>query len=275
MVMNGDSVPDEARPALLSHRRAGAGEPLVLIHGIGSRWQVWQPILPALESQYEVIAVDLPGFGGSPPGPVDVPSFASAVAEFVGLPSFHVAGNSLGGGVALELGRRGIARSVTAFAPIGFWGPVSRRWCQAAVTSARSLGRATRSALPTLASGVPGRIALFSAFFAHPARLDAATCVADVDALIAAPGFRATCDAFADWRFGPVGALADIPVTVAWGSRDAILLPSQARRAAAALPSARHVRLRSCGHLPFSDDPAACVRLIDETMIIDKSPIGG
>ncbi|MEV4508539.1 alpha/beta hydrolase [Dactylosporangium sp. NPDC049525] len=258
----------------LSHHRSGSGDPLVLIHGIGSRWQLWQPILPLLAARFDVVALDLPGFGGSAGlsrfsggSAADVGAFADAVTDFAAeiFPSFHVAGSSLGGGVALELGRRGVARSVTAFAPIGFWGPLSRRWCQASVSGARLLGRLARPALPALAATAPGRIALFSLFFGHPARLDPAACVADVDALVAAPGFRAARAAFAGHRFGEPGRLASIPVTVAWGSRDAILPAFQARRAAVALPSARHVRLAGCGHLPFSDAPDTCASLIRTT----------
>ncbi len=50
----------------LAHHRGGSGEPLLLIHGIGSFWPVWEPVLPALEAVRDVIAVDLPGFGDSP-----------------------------------------------------------------------------------------------------------------------------------------------------------------------------------------------------------------
>jgi pimeloyl-ACP methyl ester carboxylesterase len=46
-----------------------------------------------------------------------------------------------------------------------------------------------------------------------------------------------------------------VPATIAWGSRDALLLPTQARRARERLPNARHVRLHGCGHVPMSDDP--------------------
>jgi pimeloyl-ACP methyl ester carboxylesterase len=251
----------------LSHHRSGSGEPLVLIHGIGSRWQLWQPVLPLLAAQFDVIALDLPGFGGSRGvlATSDVGAFAEAVTRFTGLSTFHVAGSSLGGGVALELGRRGVALSVTAFAPIGFWGPVSRRWCQASVSAARLLGRLARPVLPTLAASSAGRIALFGMFFGHPACLDPAVCVADVDALVAAPGFPAARAAFAAHRFREPGALAHIPVTVAWGTRDAILPAFQSRRAAAALPTAHHVRLPGCGHLPFSDNPHSCATLIHTT----------
>jgi pimeloyl-ACP methyl ester carboxylesterase len=52
--------------ASLNHYRGGEGEPLVLIHGIGSRWQMWEPVLEGLVAHRDVIALDLPGFGVSP-----------------------------------------------------------------------------------------------------------------------------------------------------------------------------------------------------------------
>ena len=51
------------------YHRSGTGPPLVLIHGIGSHWQMWQPVLSRLEPERDVIAFDLPGFGASPMPP--------------------------------------------------------------------------------------------------------------------------------------------------------------------------------------------------------------
>jgi pimeloyl-ACP methyl ester carboxylesterase len=90
-----------------------------------------------------------------------------------------------------------------------------------------------------------------------------------------APGFTAARRSFATHRFGEPGALPGIPVTIAWGERDYILPVRQARAAEAALPSARHVRLPRCGHLPFGDDPATCTELILWTAlpgVIDNLP---
>jgi pimeloyl-ACP methyl ester carboxylesterase len=238
----------------LSLHRGGHGEPLVLLHGIGSRWQVWAPILPLLQERFTVLAPTLAG--GS------VPDLADEVLRLAGDGGpFHVAGSSMGGGVALELGRRGAARSVTVFSPIGFWGPVSRRWCQVSVTAARGCARAFDPALPALSRTAGGRIALFGLFFGHPARVGPQAGVADARHLATAPGFAAARAAFAHHRFADPGALHGIPVTVGWGTRDLILPARQARRAERLLPSARHVRLPGCGHLPFADDPRACAEL--------------
>ena len=257
----------------LSHHRRGSGPPLVLVHGIGSRWQVWLPILDRLAGRYDVIALDLPGFGASaswPPGgtaPGSVPHLADLVTGFLDglrVRSPAVAGSSLGGGVALELGRRGVARSVTAFAPVGFYGPAGARWCQAVVGAARAGGTLLSPVLPPLMRTRAGRTALCGIFYARPGRLDPSECVADARSLVAAPGFTKARRELGSWRFDP-GEPVGVPVTIAWGTRDLVLPCRQAARARRLLPQARHVRLEGCGHLPFGDDPATCARLLIET----------
>src|SRR4051794_36676393 len=98
----------------LAHDRTGAGPPLLLLHGLGSCKEMWRPVVPLLAGERDVIAPDLPGFGESPRGPGTVDGLADAVVAFadeLGLDGWHVAGNSLGGGVALAVGARGRARS--------------------------------------------------------------------------------------------------------------------------------------------------------------------
>ncbi|GIE74160.1 hydrolase [Actinoplanes philippinensis] len=250
----------------LSYERRGSGPPLVLIHGLGSHRQVWTPILGDLARHHDVIAVDLPGFGASPlwapaPHAGSVAHLADQVESFLdrlGIATAGIAGSSLGGGIALELGRRGRAAAVTAFAPIGFWSGAGRRWCQSVVTAARiAAGRLDRR-LPSIMAAPAGRAAFCSLFYARPRRLDPGDAVAAARALAAAPGFDAARDAFGDlipWAYERTSH----PVTIAWGTRDAVLPFAQSRQARALLPDARHVTLTGCGHLPFADDPAACL----------------
>src|SRR5947199_9314807 len=124
----------------LAHHRAGAGEPLLLFHGTGSQWQVFGPVLPALEARRDVIVPDLPGFGDTPPWPSDAPHTPRAFAEAVGglmdelsIADAHLAGFSLGGAVPYELGLLGRARSVTAISPIGFWTAPEAAVCRASM----------------------------------------------------------------------------------------------------------------------------------------------
>jgi pimeloyl-ACP methyl ester carboxylesterase len=179
----------------VNHVRRGRGEPLVLLHGLGSRWQVWEPVLDDLTRRYEVIALDLPGFGASPPsGAATVAEFADEVAGFVaglGLERPAYGGSSLGGGIALELGSRGSARAVTVFSPVGFFGRSGAAWCRTVTGAARSAASCLSPALPALMATAAGRIALCGTFYGHPAHLGAAGCVDDARALAAAPGFGA------------------------------------------------------------------------------------
>ena len=112
----------------LAYDRSGQGEPLVLLHGQGFSRRSFDPVVPALAARRDVIAVDLPGHGGSPRQPKGAGNaprdLAVAVAELLDeleLPTVHVAGNSVGGWVALELAKLGRARTVTALAPAGLW----------------------------------------------------------------------------------------------------------------------------------------------------------
>src|SRR3954447_16996928 len=108
----------------VAFERRGEGSPLVLLHGIGHRWQAWEPVLNQLALVHDVIALDLPGFGRSralPDGtPYTVESTLSVLAELFesfGLVKPHIAGNSLGGLFALEAAERDLVSSVTALSP--------------------------------------------------------------------------------------------------------------------------------------------------------------
>lgn len=252
----------------LVYDRRGGGEPLVLIHGIGSRWQIWEPVLDVLAQRFDVITIDLPGFGASahPGGEVSVYRLTDAVEKFcsdLGIERPHVAGNSMGGGIALELGKRGAARSVTAFSPIGFWRAPGRIWAQNALRAGRAMLRFLRPALPTVLRSRAARIAMLGLIFGRPSRLDPDAALADIDGLIGAPAFEQALAAFAEYRPGDQREFHEVPVTIAWGSRDVLLTyRTQSRRARTELPSARHVTLRGCGHTPFADDPGWCAQLV-------------
>ena len=106
--------------------RGGEGPPLVLLHGFTGSWRVWDRVLPALEREHEVLAPTLPGHAGGPPlagalSQATVPDAIEAAMDAAGFETAHIAGNSLGGYVALQLAARGRAQSVVAFAPAGGW----------------------------------------------------------------------------------------------------------------------------------------------------------
>ncbi|MGQ4598099.1 alpha/beta fold hydrolase [Nocardia sp. R6R-6] len=253
------------------HHRVGAGEPLVLLHGVGARWQMWEPVVDILAASYDVIAVDLPGFGRSNPlAHTTVDSLTEALAEFLaaqGIDRPHLAGNSMGGLIALNSGARGLARSVTAFSPIGFWGTAGRVWCQQSLGKSQALARLARPTLPFVLGHAAGRILFLSLIFGKPRALDAQVALETAIGAVEATAFDEALASFSDARLHEIGALTEIPVTIAWGSRDILLTyATQSRRARRALPRAEHVTLRGSGHSPFFDDPAACAQVLAETI---------
>lgn len=260
----------------ISCDRRGSGDPIVLVHGIGSRWQVFEPILDQLAETNEVIAIDLPGFGASPsmgrvePGPRGYAAWLTGWLKRNGIRRPHLVGNSMGGGIALELGRHGVASSVTAFSPVGFWGTPGLRWTQGLITAMRSASQVAGPALGKVVEVPVGRVALLAPFFGQPAKLLPETARADMAALAGASAYRAARHDFANYRLGAdedFGALHNIPITIAWGTRDVVLLHrTQSARAREVLPFARHLDIPRAGHLPFNDDPRLCAQIVLDTI---------
>ncbi|MGW6878939.1 alpha/beta fold hydrolase [Streptomyces goshikiensis] len=259
------------RTATVAYERKGAGEPLLLLHGIGHHLQAWHPVTDVLAGQYDVIAVDLPGFGASAPLPEGVPYDLATVAPALGalcaalgVDRPHVAGNSLGGLLALEMGRTGLARSVTALSPAGFWTQGERRYAFAALRAMRAGARALpRHALERLSRSAAGRAALTSSIYAAPGRRAPEAVVAETVALRDATGFEQTLAAGGSVRF--TEDVPGLPVTIAWGVHDRLLLRRQGVRAKRTVPGARLVRLPGCGHVPMHDDPALVSRVVLDT----------
>ena len=215
-----------------------------------------------------MLAVDLPGFGDSPPLSAGVAPTVEALGDALvtwwgglGLEHPHVAGNSLGGAIVLELARRGVVASATALSPIGFWNPAERTYARLVLRASRLSARRAGPQLQRVVRTPIGRALALGGFFGKPARHDPGEAAADIAALAAAPGFEATLSAVEAYDFHD-GDDLQVPVTVGWGTRDAVLLPWQANRARAALPRARHVPLPGCGHVPMGDDPAGVAALL-------------
>lgn len=172
------SLPSPRGPkaVTVSYARVGTGEPLLLLHGIGHHRQAWDPVIPILAAERDVIAVDLPGFGASPALPEgmthDLPTVVpllGALCEALEIERPHVAGNSLGGLLALELGREKLVRSVTALSPAGFWSPVERRYAFGLLIAMRQAARRTPvPVIERLSRSAAGRTVLTSSIYARP-----------------------------------------------------------------------------------------------------------
>lgn len=245
---------------MLEHTRTGTGPPIVLIHGIGLTRESWAPVVPLLAREHEVIAVDLPGFGASAPLPhtPTVEALADAVAE-LGLDRPHVAGNSLGGGIALELGRRGWAGSVCAISPIGFAAGREGAYARATLKAIHAMATTLEPVAERAYGTAMGRTVLMSLIVARPKNVPADRAAEMNRATAKAPGWDATLPAVTNWR----PQMPACPTTIAWGERDRLLIAGrQAPRAERWLPRARHVPLRGLGHVPMYDDPEQVARAI-------------
>lgn len=255
--------------ALLNHERRGGGEPLLLIHGVGGSWRNFTPMISALAAHHDLIAIDLPGFGGSRPLPAGVEPtparIAAEVAAFldrIGIDRPFVCGHSLGGWIALELAAMDRARAVVALAPAGLWRP----GFESAFTTEplRLFAKLHRreAGLRRLARTPGGRTLLLSSNSARPREIPAADAARIVGDAAAAPGFEATLTGMRGSRFGRA-ADVDVPVTFVWGSGERILLARRARvRQHDLFPDAETVELGRCGHLIAYDRPDAATNVI-------------
>lgn len=189
-----------------------------------------------------------------------IPGLLALTGE-LGLDRPHVVGNSLGGLLALELGRAGGARSVTALSPAGFWNEPERRYAFGALRGMRLGARLLPPALNRrLSRTAAGRAALLGLIYAHPERRAPRAAVAETMAIRSAPGTLPTLRSGRDKLF--THPIEHVPVTVAWGRRDHLLMRRQRLRAQRVMPTARVFTLPDCGHVPMSDAPELVAAVI-------------
>jgi pimeloyl-ACP methyl ester carboxylesterase len=238
--------------------------PLLLIHGLGASRSVWEPVAPALAREREVIALDLPGFGAAASLPAAVEPTALALAGALrdqlaarGVERADVAGNSLGGWVGLELGRLGLARSVTCLSPAGLWrtpiGPNDSR--------TREWARRVRPLVTGALRIPPLRRRALATFAAHPERIPPAAGRELVLGWIDADGYEGANKSMREHVFDPATypPASEVPVTIAWAERDRLVGPPREECRPA---DARFLVLPDVGHVPMWDDPELVARTI-------------
>jgi pimeloyl-ACP methyl ester carboxylesterase len=257
---------------VLPHDRLGSGPPVVLLPGIAARRQGWEPVIHRISTHCEVVNVDLPGMGGAEAlaesRPPTVAAFTDVVARFlaeVGLERPHVAGNSLGGAIALELARRGLVASATAIAPIGFWSTREARYVRWKLLGLRWLALAVAPFSSKLSALRGARKLGYWMLLEHPERISPQDAQRDGTALARAHYIAYTLPHTTAYRF-EAGDHLSCPVAVLWGDRDRLLPPHQACRARRLLPQAAHLRLEDAGHLAMLDRPDRVAELILEVV---------
>lgn len=257
----------------LNHIRFGHGKPVLLVHGLGGSWRSWTPVLALLGAQREVVAIDLPGFGGSVAldRQPSIDALADAVADFLaqsGLQGVDAVGSSLGARIVLELARRGgHVGAVVALDPGGFW----QRWQAHAFfvsvwLSVRLLA-ILRPLLERVLRSRAGRALLLARLSCRPGALPPAIALEEMRGYARKPAMDPLLYQLAyrePQRGAPPGSIA-LPLVIGWGRADRICPPAQAARALALFPDARLHWFERCGHFPHWDAPEATVNLILET----------
>ncbi|HSQ00044.1 MAG TPA: alpha/beta fold hydrolase [Candidatus Dormibacteraeota bacterium] len=255
----------ETASGQLSIITAGAGEPVILIHGLGATKGSFLPTVAALAPSFRTVSLDLPGFGDSvkPVGAAyHPPFFARAVVDLMDalqIPRAHMIGNSMGGRVALELGLRhaGRVRRLALLAPSLAWRR-ERPWAPLVRLLRPELGLVqlaprwlveaiVHRVIPVAGSNwVQAGVDEFLRAYLTP-RGRAAFYAAARQIYLEEPG--------GSKGFWTRLATLAPPALFVWGNLDTLVPIGFARHVKDALPSARHLEL-DCGHVPQLERPA-------------------
>ena len=271
---------------------AGEGEPVVLLHGLGSTTSGMLPTLDDLARDYRVIAPDIPGFGDSskPIRPYHAGFFARwliALLDELGIDRAHVVGNSMGGRIALEAALRHDDR----IDRLALLSPAM------ALKKVRQFVPIVQVLRPELALlPLPARrsmvIAVVRRLFAEPDRVDPSWYEAAADEFMrvfSTPRgriafFSALREIYLDVPLGPRGFWTRLerlsrPALFVWGDRDLLVPAKFARHTERAVPHARSIILENCGHVPHFERPKETHRLIRDffaegAMVLDDGGAG-
>lgn len=249
----------------VAYRDEGAGEVLLLVHGLGANSSSWRAVLPKLSTKYRVISPDLPGHGLSEPlreghSPAAFADWLRDLLDALNIPAVTVVGHSFGGGLAMQFADR------------------HRDYCRRLVLlSSGGLGREVIPLLRMLS--LPGAgLVLALLVSGHRAGADidggkAASETSTVRQSLANPRNRKaildTLRCVVNHRGQKVcaldrlGVLADLPTQIIFGASDAVIPVAHAYAAHHRLPSSRLHVLPGVGHSPQVDSPDVVAELID------------
>lgn len=248
----------------LSVAEAGAGDPVLLMHGLGATKVSFLPTVAALADQFRTIAVDLPGFGDSVKplrAAYDPGYFAKAMVALLdaeGIERAHLIGNSMGGRVAIEVGLRYPERvgRIGLLAPSLAW-LRGRPWAPPLRLVAPKLGLiqpAPRFVVERIVNRVvPGGSEEWTA--------------AGIDEFLRAyltprgraAFYTAARNIYLEEPHGREGlwtrlAALEPEALFVWGHKDTLVPSSFAPHVRETLPSAEHLEL-DCGHVPQLERP--------------------
>jgi pimeloyl-ACP methyl ester carboxylesterase len=239
----------------VAYRRAGRGAPLVLLHGGWSDGRAWTPQLEDLSDEFDVLAWDTPGCGGSddPPDGTGLDGYADAAVgllDVLGLTRVHLGGLSFGGGLALAVyGRhpQRVRSLVLAGAYAGWKGSLPPAEVSARISKVRA--EVDRPPDEWIDDYLPG-------FFAGPVPVATEQLVRTMMRDIRPTGTRRMLDAFAEADLRDVLPSVAVPTLLLYGAEDVRAPRPVAEALHAAIPGARLVLLPGVGHDVALEAPA-------------------
>jgi pimeloyl-ACP methyl ester carboxylesterase len=267
-----DEVPTAG--LVVSNANVDANKPaLVLLHGLAMSGSAWREVVPRLSAHHEVYTPTADGHRGGraarrrPATIADMVDGAERYLDERGLDRPHLAGNSMGGFVAIELVRRGRAATVCALSPAGFWttGDGFQRRALGQLQRGVAMGRRSRPVVPLVYRSAALRRLILRDIAAHGDRIPANRAVEILDDGLECTVLGDLCAA--DWLVTPLDP-TPCPITIAWGENETLLPPGAYDRR---IPQATVTTLPGVGHVPMFDDPDLVARTI---LAVTEAAIG-
>jgi pimeloyl-ACP methyl ester carboxylesterase len=257
---------------LLAVEQTGAGEPLVLIHGLATTRRIWTAVTPALSRTRRVVTLDVPGFGESAPAG---PGFdLEAVAERIvrGLAAhgvrgpFDLAGHSLGAGIALTVAaiRPRAVRRLVLVAPAGF--ATVPRPASVALSAAADGLLAARRALAPLSDLRWGRRVLLAFAAADGATIAPTQARMMIEASLGAKRTAPALEAITSADLRPLLRATNVSLGLIWGTADRTVPMRIAEVVRRERPDAEVITIERAGHVAMVERPEAFVAALERLL---------
>jgi pimeloyl-ACP methyl ester carboxylesterase len=253
----------------LAYETRGRGEPLVLIHGLATTRAIWRRVIPLLARAHEVTAIDVPGFGESPPvGPgFELDAVADDIAAGLeGLGRFDLVGHSMGGAVAIALAERhpDAVRRLVLVAPAGLRPLPSAAARFVGVAAARAIPLRRRGA--ALADMAWGRRLLMSPGTVDPSSIPPAEVRAMLEASRGATRIAAALESAASADLRERLAQLEVPVGAIWGAGDRIIPSGGIETLREARPGGAIAEIAGTGHIPMMEAPERFAEKLEQVL---------
>jgi pimeloyl-ACP methyl ester carboxylesterase len=257
---------------VLAVERHGSGNPLVMVHGVGTTRAVWRHALPHLSAERQVVTLDLPGFGDSPPAGPGFPldEVADLVADEVidaAAAPVDLLGASLGGAVAVTVARRRpeLVRRLILLAPAGFSPRPGAVAAPAGLAAAGFMYGRRMIGAPLVGNPLARRALLWGAVH-DGGRLSPEDARAMIEASAGAKRVREAVEEVVALDLRPALAELEVPLGLIWGESDRVVPRSALDGILELRPGTPVETISEAGHVPQIERPAEFAAAIERLL---------